>query len=606
MLPVFRLVRRRIALKLTLTLVGFVGLSILVAGLYLRHALEAFAAESLEARLVLAGSVLEGEARAVLAGGDAAAAQAFVRRAARATRARVTLVAPDGRVIGESERDLADLARIENHRERPEIQAALDGRPGRDLRRSATVDQPLLYVALPVRDAGRVAGVLRLALPLAAVTALYATVHQVMLAGAAVALAVALGIGLFVAGRVTRPVVEMQSIARQMSEGNFLVRAPTRSTDEIGTLGRSLNVLAARMRDKIQDIEQEQAKLTAVLDGMVEGVIAVDAHEHVLIMNERVRAIFGLGPGRGERRPFLEVVRSADLHEVFRESREAVSGAVLSRELRVTAPVPRILQVNAVPLAIGDGGTGVVMVLHDVTELRRLEQVRTEFVANVSHELRTPLTAIHGYLETLLEGALDEPEHARRFLEIVFRHTERLGRLIGDLTDLSNIELGKVSLRLGPVQVRDVLESAVAIVGAKAERGGVAVSVEVPDGLPAVRADHDRLVQIVLNIVDNAVKYTGSGGRVQVSARIAAPETVEVVVADTGVGIPRADLPRITERFYRVDKARSRELGGTGLGLAIVKHLVLAHGGVLAIESEPGQGTTVRFTLPAARPEDAA
>ena len=268
-------------------------------------------------------------------------------------------------------------------------------------------------------------------------------------------------------------------------------------------------------------------------------------------------------------------------------------------ELRLASPLERRLQVNALPLRLAADEVGVVMVLHDITELRRLEQVRTEFVANVSHELRTPLTAIHGYLETLLAGALEEGANARRFLQIVFRHTERLGRLLDDLTDLSNIELGRVSLTLAPTRLDEVVESVLAIIGPKAESGRVRLGRELPSGLPPVLADRDRLAQILINLVDNAVKYTAEGGRVMVGARAVEGGRVEVSVADTGVGIPPADLPRITERFYRADKARSRELGGTGLGLAIVKHLVLAHGGELAIESEPEQGTTVRFTLPA-------
>jgi two-component system phosphate regulon sensor histidine kinase PhoR len=237
------------------------------------------------------------------------------------------------------------------------------------------------------------------------------------------------------------------------------------------------------------------------------------------------------------------------------------------------------------------------MVLHDVTELRRLERVRTEFVANVSHELRTPLTAIRGYLETLLEGGLDEGDNARRFLEIVSRHTERLGRLLDDLTDLSNIELGKVALEVRPTVLWEALEPVLAIIGPRAAVKGVALSADLPPDLPPVLADSDRLEQILINLVDNAVKFTPADGRVTVSASLR-DTMVEVAVADTGVGIPSTDLPRITERFYRVDRARTRELGGTGLGLAIVKHLVQAHGGALRIESELGKGTTVRFTLP--------
>jgi len=424
------------------------------------------------------------------------------------------------------------------------------------------------------------------------------TTRQVILVTGVAAMAVAFAIGVFVARRVTRPVVEMQAIARRMSEGDFAVHAPVRSPDEIGSLGRALNAMAGRLRDKIRDLEQEQAKATAILDGMVEGVIAVDGHNQIALMNERARAMFALGQAPAAGKPFLEVIRNADLHEVLRQTR--TGDGVTHRELRLSTPVERRLQVNAVRLALGRDEVGVVMVLHDVTELRRLEQVRTEFIANVSHEVRTPLTAILGYLETLLSGALEEPEHARKFLEIVFRHTERLGRLLSDLTDLSNIELGKVVLRLQPTSLPEIIESVLTIIGPKAEAGEVALGSEVPTDLPRVRADHDRLAQILINLVDNAVKYTPPGGRVTVRASQDGVHAVAVAVADTGVGIPRVDLPRVTERFYRVDKARSRELGGTGLGLAIVKHLVLAHGGELAIESEFGRGTTVSFTLPLA------
>jgi len=317
-------------------------------------------------------------------------------------------------------------------------------------------------------------------------------------------------------------------------------------------------------------------------------------------MNERARAMFSVGPARGDGKPLPEVIRNADLHELFRASRAAGADTPMRREVRLGHPVGRLLEVTAVPLRLGIGESGAVMVLHDITALRRLERVRTEFVANVSHELRTPLTAIQGYLETLLGGALEDRANARRFLEIAFRHTERLGRLLNDLTDLSNIELGKVSLRLAPVRFAEVLGSVLDIVRPKAEAGRVGLIADVEPAELGVHADHDRLAQILINLIDNAVKYTPSGGWVTVRARPLDGTRVDVRVRDTGIGIPRADLPRITERFYRVDKARSRELGGTGLGLAIVKHLVLAHGGELDITSEEGEGTTVRFTLAAA------
>jgi two-component system phosphate regulon sensor histidine kinase PhoR len=591
------LLRSRIALKLTLTLVGFVAVSTFGAGLYLSRGLERVAAESVEARLATAARALQGEARAALRSG---AAQSFVTRAAGVAAARVTLIAGDGVVVADSERGQEGLVPADNEAERPEVRKALENKIGRDIRRPAAGAPPLIHVAVPVTDAGRVVGVLRLAAPGGAATPAYESLRAVLLTGGAIALLVALGIGIFVAGRVTRPVVEMQDVARQMSEGNFDVRASVRSPDEIGTLGRSLNAMAGRLREKIGDLEEEQAKATAVLDAMVEGVIATDGHDRIILINERARTLFGLGPARDEGRPLLEVIRNVDLHAVLGEGRAAADGTVVSRELRLAAPAERVLQVHAIPLRFTGGGRGVVMVLHDITELRRLEQVRTEFVANVSHELRTPLTAIHGYLETLLDGALEEPEHARKFLEIVFRHTERLGRLTDDLTDLSNIELGRISLRLEPTAVADVADSVLAIIAPRAASGQVTVEAALPAGLPAVVADRDRLSQILINLVDNAVKYTPKGGHIRVEGHVVEPGMVEVAVRDTGVGIPKADLPRLTERFYRVDKARSRDLGGTGLGLAIVKHLVLAHGGTLEIDSELWKGTTVRFTLPVA------
>ncbi|HAM54968.1 MAG TPA: PAS domain-containing sensor histidine kinase [Candidatus Rokubacteria bacterium] len=598
-----RLVRGRIAVKLTLTLVGFVAITVFAADLYLSRALHAFAVESLESRLAMAARLLHDEARAAAAGRAAPDMRAFALRAARPTAARVTLIAPDGAVLADSEVEPGDLSRLENHRSRPEVREALVGRQGRDLRTSATLQAPSLYVAIPVGEAGRVSAVLRLALPVSEVTASFAALYRIMAAGALVALALAAGIGLFVAGRVTRPVVEMQTIARRMAEGDSALRAPVRSLDEIGALGRALNRMMAGLTERIEALEAERAKVTAILEGMVEGVMAVDGQGCILWMNERARVLAGVGAGPVEGRPLLEAVRNADLHEIVKEARAAAEGVGLHRELRLTRLPVRSLQVTAVPLRLGAGAPAVVMVFHDVTELRRLEQIRTEFIANVSHELRTPLTAIHGYLETLLEGGLGDPERAREFLEIAHRHTERLGRLLADLTDLSNIELGRVQLRLAPVALGDVVESVFGIIRPKAQTGRVVLDARLPADLPLVRADRDRLAQVLLNLVDNAVKYSPAAGHVTVSAAATAHETVEVTVSDTGIGIPPADLPRITERFYRVDRARSRELGGTGLGLAIVKHLVLAHGGELRIDSRQGQETVVAFTLPTS-PED--
>ena len=596
----FALVRRRIAVKLTLTLVAFVAVSMLGAGLYLGDALERAALDSLADRLATTGRVVHDEAAALLTGpATPAELHRWAARVAVASGTRATLIRADGSVIADSLVSPASLAAVDNHATRPEVRTALAGQVGRDTRRSTTVDTRLLYVAVPVRRGDDVVGVARLALPLTEVSTSFRAIHRVLLAGALVALAVAAGIGLFVARRVTRPVVEMEAIARRMAQGHFDQRVPVRSTDETGALAFALNTMASSLVARISDLEQERAKATAILDAMVEGVIAVDGHDRILTMNERARAIFGLAT-RAEAQPFMEVIRNGELHALVRASRLGGPGAVSHHEVQLLTPAARTVEVNAVPLVLtgADPGVGVVLVIYDVTTLRRLERMRTEFVANVSHELRTPLTAIQGYLETLLGGALEERQHARRFLEIVFRHTERLGRLLNDLTDLSNIELKKITLSLEPVPIEDVIDSVLAIMQSKADTGHVRLTAEVARDLPEVRADHDRLAQVLINLVDNAVKYTPAGGSVTVrAARAMTGGVVTIDVADTGIGIPAADLPRITERFYRVDKARSRDLGGTGLGLAIVKHLVIAHGGELTIDSRPGEGTTVRFTL---------
>ncbi|HWQ69373.1 MAG TPA: ATP-binding protein [Patescibacteria group bacterium] len=436
----------------------------------------------------------------------------------------------------------------------------------------------------------------------------------------AIATAVTLG-SLFARQVVTRPIAEMTTVARRMAEGDFSRRMPAPSSDEIGQLGRALNLMAQRLEDRLAELEGERAKGTAILDSMVEGVVAVDGSNRILLINASACRLLDASSVAAAGRPFLEVIRNKEMLDLLDQTLK--EGTFARQELRIFTPVQRVLQVHASPLKGRAQTAGAMLVLHDVTELRRLEMVRTEFVANVSHELRTPLTSIRGYLETLLEGGLEDRKHARPFLEVIHKHTERLGRLVDDLMDLSNLELGRVTLHRQPTVLADVLQNATTIYGPQAAKQEIELRTELPHELPPVLADRDRLVQILINLLDNGLKFTPKGGRVTVTAKIVqgsrfkvqgsesetrhpTPETqtlseaVEIAVQDTGIGIPSQDLPRITERFYRVDRARSRELGGTGLGLAIVKHLVKAQGGELAIESELNKGTTVRFTLPIA------
>jgi two-component system phosphate regulon sensor histidine kinase PhoR len=589
---------RRLGLagRLTVLLAIVAGLGVVVMGIYVSRALEAQAVARLQATLVTQAGLLHDVFAPMLASSsDGADLQARAHRHARALGARVTVIAGDGTVLAESDRD--STREIENHAERPEVRQALAGVIGSDVRRSATLGRDLLYVAVPLEREGQRQAVLRLALPIQDVDEARALVRRTVAGGAVLAVAVAAVVGLFVGQRVTRPLRGMEDAARRMAEGDLTQTVPVVGTDEIAALGVALNRTAVALREKIERLGDEQAKVRTILDGMIEGVVALDDRGRLLLLNPAARAMFGVEQGIPEGRSFLEVIRQKGLLDLVDEVRATAAPA--RHEIELGPPVNRLVAARGAPLGLGPGAPGVLLVLNDVTELRRLERVRSEFVANVSHELRTPLTCIKGYLETLLDGALEDSAHARRFLEVAGTHAERLDRLIDDLLELSNIESGRVTL----VPVRLDLDEVVAGVAAMFERRTVQNRLTlvraVRPGL-AVRADRDRLVQILVNLVDNAVKFTSEGGQIRIEAALGSDGRVEITVRDTGVGIPSTDLPRITERFYRVDRTRSREVGGTGLGLAIVKHLVQAHGGELRIESALGSGTAVSFTLPAA------
>jgi two-component system phosphate regulon sensor histidine kinase PhoR len=581
-------------------LLAAIALGIAVMGLYVSRALEALLVDHLAAGMVRDARVIQDAILPyVVRGTPISAPQELAERYGAILGARVTVIASDGTALGDSERTLAEVRSMPKQGDLPEVQAALAGEIGRHRRHDYTAQRDLLYVAVPLAERSQIKGALRLALPLTQLDKVTASVQRTVILGASLAFVVVLALGLFISQRITRPVTAMRTIAQRMAEGEFDQRVPVAGTDEIAALGHTLNLMAARLKAQIRDLQGEQAKAAAILDSMVEGVIAIDQRERILLMNQAARVIFGLGGARVEGRPFLEVIRQKELLDLVEAMRDANVGETRRREVELGSPLARTVEAHATSIAITPSGHGVLLVLHDVTELRRLERVRTEFVANVSHELRTPLTSIRGYLETLLDGALEEPATGRRFLEIAHTHSERLSRLVDDLLQLSDIETGKVVLQPKALVLRDVAADVAAMFEKQAMQKRLTLANHVPEGL-RVQADGDRLTQILVNLVDNAVKYTPEGGRVALGASRALSGFVTVWVDDTGIGIPSTDLPRITERFYRVDKARSRELGGTGLGLAIVKHLVQIHGGELWLESELGKGTTVYFTLPAA------
>ncbi len=530
---------------------------------------------------------------------DPAAFRSWVEEMAR-SGARVTVIAADGRVLADS---AEDPQKMENHIGRPEIQQAFASGEGRAVRHSATLDRDLVYFALRQQPATGGPVVLRFALPLKHIDEAMAEFRRRLAATSLGILLAAGGAALLASRSFSARIGRLKAFSRRVADGDFRPLAAERAGDELAELARALNETAARMDQTIRSLTDERNRSAAILRSMVEGVAVISADERIVFSNQAFSQILGLDPAGAEGRRPVEVIRQPGLLEVIRQvlaGRESVHSEVVMGTVR-----PRSFGVTAAPvLALGategrGSTTGAVLVLHDISELRRLERVRRDFVANITHELKTPLTAIQGFAETLLAGALDDRKNRERFLEIIRDHAQRLARLTDDLLKLSLIEAGKLELEIQPVAVAELMDSCVATAQIKAQGKQLLLRADCPAGLPAARGDRSRLAEVLQNLLDNAVQYTPAGGRIIVRARVDEGAVV-ITVADTGIGIPQAEQERIFERFYRVDAARSREAGGTGLGLAIARHIVEAHGGRIWAESTVGQGSDFHFSVPVA------
>ena len=522
---------------------------------------------------------------------DAAASAAAQRWSA--SGARVTVIRADGSVIADSQRDPALL---DNHAARPEVRRALEHGEGREVRFSDSVNRDLLYLAkrLETPDGSRV---LRMALPLRQVEGA-ATVIRMRLWGVLlVVLAVAMAGALWLSRGLSRRVESLTQFARRVADGDFSPVPAEHRGDEISELTRAMNQTAARLKETIASLGAEKEQSATILRSMVEGVAAVSPEERILFMNDAFCRELGVDAATSAGRAMVEAVRQPDLIELVRKAQAAKQQSSTEMTL-ASAASPRTFSVTAAPVSAA-GGVAVVLVLHDITELRRLERIRRDFVANVSHEFKTPLTAIQGFAETLLGGALDDSANNRRFVEIIREHSVRLARLTEDLLTLSRIEAGKLELSFQAVTVADLVEQCAETTGLKASQKNIAFTMEIRENLPAVRGDVQRLGEVLQNLLDNAVQYTNSGGKVTLAVDVApGAKELAIAVRDTGIGIPRHELERIFERFYRVDAARSREAGGTGLGLSIARHLAEAHGGRLEVQSEAGKGSTFTLFVP--------
>lgn len=408
-------------------------------------------------------------------------------------------------------------------------------------------------------------------------------------------------------------VARLTAFSRRLAEDDFRPIPAEPARDELAELSQALNEAARSLEGTIRSLSGERNRSSAILRSMAEGVAVVDAEEKLVFSNRAFSAILSLESPGTEGRPLIEVARNSELLGLIRRALrgeeglqgDIAMGIVQQRNFSVTAAPVKALE-SAPPASqpsrephAEEKPAGAVVVLHDVTELRRLERVRQDFVANVSHEFKTPLTAIQGFAETLLAGAIEDPGHNRRFLEIIRDHAARLARLTDDLLKLARIEAGKLEVQFFPVSIAGLAERCAETSLLKSNRKQIALEIKIPPGLPPVRGDASLLRDALQNLLDNAIQYTQPGGRIEVSAAAKEREAV-IAVADTGIGIPLADQERIFERFYRVDAARSREAGGTGLGLSIVRHIVEAHGGRLWVESEVGAGSKFSFSIPLA------
>ena len=574
---------RLFTLSVALVVVGLGGAQWFVSTALVRR-LEAYAQAQLLRDARLAGE-------SVRSAGVWRDGHALVRALAGAAGGRVSLIDPGGVVRADSEVAPEDIAAVENHGQRPEVLAARRSGQGIARRQSDTLRRDLVYAATRVQGPGGV-WVVRVAVSPALAQNTASEMRRLVALGALVGVILAAAMSALASSLASRPLQRLTHTARAMVK-YLTVRTRLRQGDEVGALAEALDALADGLAASLRSLGTERDRLNAILEAMAEGVLVTDRSGALTLVNRAAREVFGVGREALGQRP-IEALRNAELHELIEATR--ADGDARVREVAFDRHGPRRVMVRVSPADAPE--TGTVAVLTDVTELRRLESMRRDFVANVSHELRTPVAAVRAAVETLLIGALQKPDVAEEFVSIIDRHAERLHRLVEDLLELSRVESKGFKLALTPLDLAAETTRALELTALAAERRGTTLHAEIP-ALPWVMADRKSLEQVLVNLLDNAIKYSGEGATVTVRAE-ARGDRVRITVRDTGPGIESRHLPRLFERFYRVDTSRSRAEGGTGLGLAIVKHLGEAMGAAVSVESAVGAGSSFHVDLAAA------
>ena len=569
-------------------------LSLIAVSWYATRSLRHFYLDQTAADLKAKAHILEKQIRAYLDPLNPVLIDAVCKESGLLASARITVILPSGKVIGDSQEEPQHM---DHHGDRPEIVSALAGSTGTSTRYSNTLRKPMMYVAIPLRDSHRTVAVVRTSVPITAIDAELHTIRvQIALGGLVIAI-LAAGISLIVSRQYTRPIEEMKKGAARFANGELEHRLASMQSEEMNSLAEAMNRMAGQLDSRIKSVASQRQELETVLSSMQEGVIAVDNGKQVISVNRAAARWFNSDPARFQARSIEEVIRNQTLLRFIGRAHQSEN--LLEDDIKVYQNGERTLNVRSSPLRdILQVRIGTLVVFNDVTQLRRLENMRRDFVANVSHEIKTPLTTIKGFVDTINKGIVDNPEETERFLGIIDRHVDLLSAIIEYLLTLSKIEqeneVNAIALESG--NLKTVIQAAIHICRSKAEEKQIDIRLSCEDGLTSPM-DITLLEQAVVNLLDNALKYSDPGSTVTVEAYQKDSEIL-LSVRDRGIGIARKHHPRLFERFYRVDKARSRKLGGTGLGLAIVKHIAQAHGGSITAESTPGKGSTLTIHLP--------
>jgi len=563
---------------------GYLFVTLVLSGLVLAFSfagIRQFYIESATSDLRNLGVAVETGATPLVTEKNYRALDTLVKKIGREIRTRITIISPDGTVLADSE---ADPRTMENHRTRTEVAQALEGGMGKFLRVSGTLKQEMLYVALPLKAGNTTVGVVRLSLFLKEMNQALNRVKQKILLITLVILCISLLIALFFSRSLSRPISELSRASRKVADRDFNVRVFLRNRDELKDLADSFNSMVAQIRTLVAELTHQKGELTSIISSLQEGLLVLDRDDRVLLCNESFRKI--ISDGSIEGKFFWEVFREPRFDEMTRKVRSSRQNLVEEIEFR-----KKVYLCGATFL---ESEGEIAMVFHDITQIKILERVKTDFVLNVSHELRTPLTAIKGFTETLQEETKDE--QSAHYISIIRRNTDRLINIINDLLSISELEARSIELQFGEVDLRNLVENLIKTFDPRVKAKGLYLKLDAARDLPVIEADSFRLEQMFINLIDNAVKYSENGG-IDIILR---PVTrgVSIVVKDTGIGIPQDHLARIFERFYVVDKSRSRKMGGTGLGLSIVKHVVMMHKGAIEVESAIGVGSTFTVTLP--------